>query len=237
MKIPFFIKSIYAFNLYNRDKWVQSQAKSIPKGSKLLDVGAGSSPYRNFFSQCEYFTQDFAQLKPEQLRGYKGYFKIDFVSDINDIPVNDNEFDVILCTEVLEHVPEPIKAIEEMSRILKSGGTILLTAPLGSGLHQEPYHFYGGFTPYWYKKFLTENGFGSISISSNMGFYSFLGQEFFRYFSRMLPHKRPINILLFPLLLISVPLAFLLPLVAPILDKFDNKKDFTIGYHVRAIKI
>lgn len=236
MKIPFFIRSVYAFNLYKRDKWVKMQAESIPTGSKLLDVGAGSSPYRNLFTQCQYFTQDFSQLKPEQLRGYKGYNKIDIVSDINNIPVNEKEFDVVLCTEVLEHVPEPIKAVQEMSRILKSGGIILLTAPLGSGLHQEPYHFYGGFTPYWYNKFLAENGFESISISPNMGFYSFLGQEFFRFFSRILPHKRFYNFLLLPILIFSLPLVIILPLIAILLDKFDNKKDFTIGYHVRAVK-
>jgi ubiquinone/menaquinone biosynthesis C-methylase UbiE len=236
MKIPAIIKSIYAFNLFNRDKWVMTQSKTIPAGSKLLDVGAGSSPYRELFSHCKYFTQDFSQLKPDQLRGYNGYNKIDFVSDINTIPVNSNEFDVILCTEVLEHVPEPISAIKEMSRILKSKGIILITAPLGSGLHQEPYHFYGGYTPYWYEKFLSDNGFESIIITPNMGFYSFMSQEFLRFFLRILPHKNKFNILLLPIVLISFPLAVLLPILSILLDKLDTNKDFTIGYHVKAIK-
>ena len=47
---------------------------------------------------------------------------IDFVSDLLNIPVPDKSYDVILCTEVIEHVPDPISAINEISRILKSGG-------------------------------------------------------------------------------------------------------------------
>jgi ubiquinone/menaquinone biosynthesis C-methylase UbiE len=93
------------------------------------------------------------------------------VSDIVSIPVEDASFDAILCTEVLEHVPEPIRAIKEFARILKPGGTLFLTAPLGSGIHQDPYHFYGGYTPYWYRKFLTQNNFEGLKIEANGGFF------------------------------------------------------------------
>ncbi len=84
---------------------------------------------------------------------------MDYVSDITDIPVHDESFDVIICTEVLEHVPEPIKTVQEFSRIIRPGGQLFITAPLGCGLHQVPYIFYGGYTPYWYEKFLPEYGF------------------------------------------------------------------------------
>jgi len=180
---------IFNFNLVERDAWVIKQASLVPANSLVIDIGAGSCPYRQYFSHCDYKTQDFASLSPEQLRGANGYDKIDYLSDATNIPVNDGSFDVILCTEVLEHLPDPIKVIHEFSRILKSGGKLLLTAPLGSGIHQEPYHFYGGYTPYWYQKFLTESGFSDISVEPNGGFFKHYGQESLRFALMTIPWK------------------------------------------------
>lgn len=231
------IKKIYAFNLYNRDVWVQEISKTVENNSTVLDIGAGSAPYRNLFSHCQYKTQDFSQLDAQQLRGSNGYFEIDYVCDITNIPVADNSFDYILCTEVLEHVPYPIKAIEEISRILKPGGKLFLTAPLGSGLHQEPYHFYGGYTPYWYDKFLSDNNLVVESIQSNNGFYSYFAQEMIRFLLRGLRINSVKKILLIPFSLFFLLPALLLPIFAPFFDKFDQKKDFTIGYHIIAYKL
>jgi SAM-dependent methyltransferase len=236
MKESNLLRKFYAFNQYNRDGWVQGQALKIAKGIKVLDVGAGSAPYRNLFNHCEYKTHDFAQLNDNQLRGLKGYDKIDFVSDISNIPVDDESFDVILCTEVLEHIPYPIIAVKEFSRILKRGGVLLLSAPLGSGLHQEPYHFYGGYTPYWYDKFLTEYGFKIIELEPNMKFNSFFSQEFIRFIRRTAPWNSIMNFIFTPIWLLLLPFSLILPLIAPIYDKKDTRKDFTIGYHVVAIK-
>jgi ubiquinone/menaquinone biosynthesis C-methylase UbiE len=183
------LRRIYAFNQYERDRWVAAQAAKVAPSSRVLDVGAGSCPYRNLFAHCEYKTHDFAQLQPDQLLGRQGYGAIDYISDILSIPVPDASFDVILCTEVLEHVPEPIRAVQEFARILKPGGKLLLTAPLGSGLHQEPYHFYGGYTPHWYHKFLKEAGFESITIEPNGGFFKHYGQESLRFVTLLAPWR------------------------------------------------
>ena len=164
------LERIFAYNRMRRDGWLTKQANMIAEGSKVLDIGAGGCPHREKFNHCEYFTQDFIQLSDSQIQNQEGYGKIDFVSDILDIPVPDSSYDVILCTEVIEHVPDPISAINEISRILKPGGTLLITAPLQSGLHQEPYHFYGGYTKYWYEKFLTENNFTELNLKIKRGY-------------------------------------------------------------------
>ena len=67
-------------------------------------------------------------------------------------PVKNNEFDHILCIEVLEHLPNPTEAIYEFSRILNVGGTLILTAPFNSLTHYAPFYFYNGFSKYYYSK-------------------------------------------------------------------------------------
>jgi ubiquinone/menaquinone biosynthesis C-methylase UbiE len=232
---------VFNFNQVERDRWVRRQAAGLPAQSAVLDLGAGTGPYRQFLSHCSYKTQDFSALTPEQLRDYKGYGSIDYVCDATAIPVPDNHFDVVLCTEVLEHVPEPIKVIEEIARVLKPGGKLLLTAPLCSGIHQEPYHFYGGYTPYWYQKFLTRAGFLYITIEPNGGFFKHYGQESVRFAKMLTPWKAsaawPLRLLLLPAWLISIPwFVFGIPLACQLLDRLDAEKKFTIGYHVIAIR-
>jgi ubiquinone/menaquinone biosynthesis C-methylase UbiE len=231
------ILKFFAFNCYNRDLWVASKVKNIKPNSLILDVGAGSAPYKLLFNHCIYKSQDFMQLEYNQLRGNSGYHKIDYISDIINIPVDNNTFDFILCTEVLEHVPDPIMALKEMTRILKHNGQILITAPLGSGLHQTPYHFYGGYTKFWYERFLKENNFEIIEISSNKGFYSHFSQELIRLFGRLSPHQNFINLIFFPFWFLTIPLVISFPIISFFLDSFDKRDDFTVGYHVLAKKI
>jgi SAM-dependent methyltransferase len=231
---------LFAFNPVFRDRWVAQQADQVPAGTKVLDVGAGSPPYRQLFAHCDYRTQDFAQLDKDQLR-YGGYSRIDYVGDATAIPVPDGEFDLILCTEMLEHTPEPMGVLHEFARIIKPGGQLLLTAPLGSGLHQEPYHFYGGFTPYWYEKFLTESGFEQLHVEPNGGFPRLFAQESIRFIRNTAPHGLPMpllpRLLWTPAWLLLTPLlGLIIPLLGAWLDRYDNQPQFTVGYHVSALR-
>jgi ubiquinone/menaquinone biosynthesis C-methylase UbiE len=233
--------SVLNFNLMMRDTWILSQSKLISPGKSVLDIGAGSCPYRGYFSHCEYKAQDFAALQDNQLRDRSGYGKIDYYCDATDIPVSNFSFDVVLCTEVLEHVPEPIQVVTEFARVLKPGGKLILTAPLGSGIHQDPYHFYGGYTPFWYEKFLTEAGFESITIEPNGGFFKHYGQESIRFIRLTNPLTLKANLILrllwLPIWIIVLPIfALALPYLCHFLDRFDKEKGFTIGYHVTAIR-
>jgi SAM-dependent methyltransferase len=231
---------LYNFNQIDRDAWVARQARTVAAGSRVLDVGAGSAPYRRLFAHCEYRTQDFAQLTPEQLRD-GGYGRIDYVCDAAAIPVPPASFDAIVCTEVLEHVPDPARVLVEFARILRPGGRAFLTAPLGSGIHQEPHHYFGGFTPWWYRRFLAEAGFESIAIEANGGTFRLFGQESVR-FVRMtwptrLPMSWPARLAWTPAWLLLAPvLGGLVPMAAAVLDRFDREQRFTVGYHVTATR-
>lgn len=231
---------LFAFNLRNRDRWIAAQAAQVPAGAHVIDVGAGSAPYRALFAHCEYKTQDFAQLDDRQIR-HGGYSAIDYVGDATAIPVADGSFDVALCSEVLEHHPEPISLVRELGRILKPGGRLILTAPLGSGIHQEPFHFYGGYTPFWYEKFLAASGFGDVRIEANEGSLRHFAQESIRFVRMTWPGTLGLpwygELLWAPCWLALAPvLALAVPVAAKCLDRHDRERRFTVGYHVTATR-
>jgi SAM-dependent methyltransferase len=232
----------YDFNKENREKWIADHAARLPKGALVLDAGAGRGPYKKYFSHCRYEAQDFGR-EPATIGKY---IDLDYECDLTQIPVEDGRFDAVICTEVIEHLPDPIEAVKELARILRPGvGVLFLTAPLGSFLHQEPFHFYGGFTPHWYKKFLGEAGLEVISIDRNMGFFSLMGQEAVRYCS-YLSWKNSKDV---PSIVCRFSLAFghsifwiisrIMVRFGPLLDKLnlENANYATIGYHVFAKKL
>jgi ubiquinone/menaquinone biosynthesis C-methylase UbiE len=169
-------------NQFNRDKWVEKVVKTLPKNSTILDAGAGELRYKSICSHLKYTSQDFAQYngigdgKGIQYGNFDNS-KIDIVSDIVSIPLPDECFDTILCAEVFEHLPQPIEAIKEFNRILKKDGKLILTAPFASFTHMAPYHFYTGFTRYFYEQLFKENGFNILEIYFNGNFFEFLSQE------------------------------------------------------------
>lgn len=233
------IGQIIGFNQINRDKWVADIAKRLPPGTKVLDVGAGDCRYRDLFAHCEYRTQDFSQYEGTRegvLKDDWKYGQIDYGSDVTSIPVSDSSFDCVLCTEVLEHVPEPILAIKEFNRILTIRGYLFLSAPLGSGLHQQPYHYYGGFTPHFYRKFLDNFGFEIIRIEPNGGFFRHCLQEINRASGIIQAHRHyrrwhPMYWVL------TLAVSRFIPIWFSRLDEEIFIEEFTVGYHVEARKV
>jgi len=142
------------FNPKIRDDFITEVARKLPQGTRVIDVSSGNKPYKNLFSHCEYISHEFDGNK-NIIDGFRNETSSsnkshDIYSPIDNIPVTDESFDFIICTEVFEHIPEPIKAMKEFVRICKPGGQILITAPFTSGVHQQPYHFYSGFSPFFY---------------------------------------------------------------------------------------
>lgn len=169
-------------NQANREKWLEEHLKDIPSGKKILDAGAGEAVYKQYCSHLEYTSQDFNKYR-EGGNGLGLQEKkwdsthIDIVSDIAHIPVDDSSFDAVMCIEVLEHICDPIQAIKEFSRILKSKGILIITAPFCSLTHMAPYYFANGYSKYWYKEVLKEQGFEIKEINYNGNYFEYLGQE------------------------------------------------------------
>ncbi|MBK8842631.1 MAG: class I SAM-dependent methyltransferase [Saprospiraceae bacterium] len=140
------MNSIGRSNLANREKWLEEILRKIPKGLTILDAGAGELRYKKFCSHLNYVSQDFGEYNGNgdgfgMQTGEWDQTRIDILCDIINIPVMDNSYDAIMCIEVFEHLPDPVKAINEFSRILKPNGYLIITAPLSSLTHFAPFHF------------------------------------------------------------------------------------------------
>jgi ubiquinone/menaquinone biosynthesis C-methylase UbiE len=168
-------------NESTRVKWIEETLKKIPAGLTILDAGAGESQFKKYCSHLKYIAQDFGQYHGEGQVGLQtgtwDNSKLDIVSDILAIPLADHSVDAIMCTEVLEHIPDPVRAITEFSRLVKSGGYLLITAPFASLTHFAPYHFASGLSRFFYEKHLPENNFEIAELQLNGNFFECVAQE------------------------------------------------------------
>lgn len=176
------VPSIGQDNHNKRREWVINQLKSLPEGSRVLDAGAGTQQFKQYCSHLDYVSQDFAAYVPSnEVSGLQNdawdYGTLDIISDITDIPQVDASFDAILCSEVLEHLPDPNAALREFSRLLKKDGVLLITAPFCSLTHQAPYFFSTGFSHFYYVHWLEALGFQDIKTETNGTYFEFLAQE------------------------------------------------------------
>jgi len=112
------------------DRFIAAHASSL----RTLDIGAQNGPYAAHFPR---------RVALDIQRGAG----VQVIGDVQALGIRDASVDVVLCTEVLEHVPDPQRAIDEMYRVLVPGGQLLLTTRFLFPIHDAP-HDYFRFTKY-----------------------------------------------------------------------------------------
>src|SRR6185369_2312172 len=125
---------------------------------EVLDVGAGRKPYKKFFRHCQSY-------ESMDISGDHEY-----VSDICDNSVCSDAYDTIFCSQVLEHLPNHRFAVNEMMRILRNGGSMVITVPFSWEVHGAPNDYYR-FTPYALEQLLP----GCV-VKANGGQWAAIGQ-------------------------------------------------------------
>lgn len=129
----------------------------------VLDIGAGRVSTNHSYEK--FFPNRLALDIDEKRRP-------DIVGDVHHLPFPDESHNIILCTEVLEHCHSPQAAIDEMKRVLKPGGTLILTTRFVYPLHDIP-HDYFRFTKYGLQHLL--RGFEVVEIIPETATFSALG--------------------------------------------------------------
>ncbi len=119
---------------------------------RILDVGCGTKPYRELFLTSEYVGLEIDT--PENRRNKNA----DFFYSGTEFPFQDQEFDVVITSQVLEHVFDPGAFAMEIHRVLKVGGTLLLTVPFIWEEHEQPYDF-GRYSSFGIAHLLRQHGF------------------------------------------------------------------------------
>ena len=163
---------------YLRD-FLTRAARAVQPGQLVLDAGAGRAPYRDLFAHARYETADFLGVPG------KNYVEPEYVCDLASIPVEDGRFDHVVCTQVLEHLPEPATVLGEFHRVLKPGGRLWLTAPFFYGEHERPYDFFR-YTQYGLRHLIEGAGFTVVQLRWLEGYLGTLSYQA-RVLSRALP--------------------------------------------------
>ena len=114
---------------YSLHKEIKKNAPHL--NGDMLDIGCGKKPYKDFFSTTKYIGID--------IEGSPNL--ADEIYDGKTIPFPNETFDSVLCTQVFEHIFTPDTFINEIARVLKPGGKLLLTVPFAWDEHEQPFDY------------------------------------------------------------------------------------------------
>lgn len=138
---------------------------------QLLDVGCGKKPYRHVLADR---VSSYIGIEMPNTQSHSGV--VDVYGSACALPFENQVFDSVLCTEVLEHVPEPKHLLSEVKRVLKPQRYLILTAPLTWGPHEVPHDFYR-YTEFGLRYLAEQVGFVVEKVEPTSGHWQTLGQR------------------------------------------------------------
>jgi|WetSurMetagenome_2_1015567.scaffolds.fasta_scaffold30568_3 ubiquinone/menaquinone biosynthesis C-methylase UbiE len=199
---------------------------------EILDYGAGKSPYKNLFKNkfSIYKTADYFDTMIEY-----NIESCDYLIDTQQkTDIEENSFDIVLFTEVMEHIYEPEKALNEINRILKPNGYLLGSVPFVQDEHVMPYDFYR-YTSVSLNKMFKESGFEVIRfdyLGDCISAFSTLFYHNLRFIKKIFFKIKlyPVGLFIFNLLRFPEFILYILYLIK--FDLFSNKyfKSYPLGF-------
>jgi len=139
--------------------WLEAQAR-VGESYRVLDVGCGPKPYYPFFAEraSEYVGVDVVDNPVAELRG-----------SVESLPVEDGSFDVVLCTQVLEHCDDPAQAVRELRRVTAPGGRVLASTHGVQWYHPSPVDYWRWTHEGLRRLFSTNADWGSLEVEPSGG--------------------------------------------------------------------
>jgi SAM-dependent methyltransferase len=144
---------------------------------RLLDVGCGEKPYVDIFQP---FVREYVGVEHEGTFGAthssSRSSKPDAFYDGQTLPFESQSFDTVICIQVLEHVPRPQRVLDEMARVVKKDGIVIVSTPFSFRLHEEP-HDYFRYTPHGLRSMFESAGLVVEGIWSERDIWSVIGHK------------------------------------------------------------
>lgn len=183
-----------------------------PMRGSVLDVGCGYKPYRSW------------------VPGATRYFGIDVFSgpEVDAVldparpwPVADGEFDLVLCTQVLEHVADLDLTVDELVRAMRPGGDALITVPFIFGEHNSP-HDYRRFSRHGIERLLADRGLEVVAVLPHGAIGSTLGAILLGWTYDAMPKGAAGRLAVAALLPVWLGFCLVVNLVGAALDRIDR---------------
>ncbi len=138
--------------------WLRAEGVGAA-GKRVLDVGCGVKPYYPFFAQAAEYVGVDVQENPQA----------DLSGAVEKLPVPDGSFDIVLCTQVLEHVEDPAGATRELHRVTAPGGRVLASTHGVMLYHPNP-EDYWRWTHAGLEKLFRDNGdWSTVEVKPGAG--------------------------------------------------------------------
>lgn len=195
-------------------------------GGDLLDLGCGQAPlYATYRSHVDSITCVDWVKSPHNID------HIDIACDLSKpLPIDNNQFDTIILSDVLEHIPEPKFLVSELFRILRPEGILFLNVPFYYCIHEAPHDYYR-YTRHALEYFLEENDFELLEITPIGGSVEIISDILSKHFQFIPIIGKPLSSFL------QATARFFSKTLLGIKIKNVTSKNFPFGYFVIAKKL
>ncbi len=155
-------------------RWLDGEARLAAERERrprLLDVGCGVKPYEHLFTPyvAEYVGVDVANPSA------------DLEGTVEEIPVPEGSFELVLCTQTLEHAIDPARAVHELRRVVAPGGRVLVSTHGVQVYHPNPVDLWR-WTHAGLERLFRENGdWSAVSVTPSSGTTACLGMLVVHY--------------------------------------------------------
>lgn len=231
-RLLFWVRCLFDLQLLTVFRFLRRELNACR--GRVLDVGAGQAPWRELLAHADYVGLDVESVGDFGMQRTAGIIYYDGLR----MPFTDGSIDHVLCSEVMEHVPDGAAFVAEIARVLRPGGTLVLTIPWSARLHHLP-HDYSRLTRYGLTALLQAGGFHNIQVQERGNDVSVVANKIIVMLMRMARPKPATRVLwCWPLALLLAPVgcAFVLAAHLSMALGLGSSED-PLGYGVVASKL